>query len=159
MNNLKAMISEKESLLKKLDALIIEFEAANVSISTLEQAHDGLIFDGANTDISLVELTTASIRRDSLRRVIGDIQNNLIPIADEKVEVEKEKAIEDIRAVHQTLYDKCKTDIQKKMGDVSRIIQTFDSECEKVESEVGLSAGLNLPVFFIAGDDRLQFTD
>lgn len=153
------MIEEKEALLKKLDTLINEFETANASIKELEQIHDELVFNGTSTDISLTELTSASLHRDSLRRVISGIESNMIPAADEKVEAAQEEAIEDIRTTHQLLYDKAKTDILKKVGDILKIIQAFDSECQKVEDEARLSVGLNLPTFYIQENDRLQFSD
>jgi hypothetical protein len=157
MNNLKMMVEEKDVLTKKLDALIIEFETANISIKALEQTHDTLIFDGANTDISLVELTTATIHRNSLRRVINDIEKNMIPAADEKVEAAQEEVIKQIRAAQQLLYDRCAESILKKMSEVSKIIQSFDSECEKAELEAGLVIGRNHPVFYVQESDRVQY--
>jgi predicted NAD/FAD-binding protein len=159
LNDLKAVISEKGILVARLNTLTTEFEVVNSTISTLEQALDNAVFSGINPDVALSELTTATLQFQSLSRVIRNIQNNLIPIADEKVEDAQEEAQADIRAAHQTLYDKCAGDIQKKMNDILKIIQSFDIECQKVEDEARLSAGLNLPVFFIAGDDRIQFTD
>ena len=159
MNNLKMALAEKEALLTKLNTLINEFETANSTISTLEHTHDTLIFDGADTDATLTALTTSNLYRDSLSRVIRNIQENMIPIADQRVEIEEEAAREDIRAARQTLYDKCAGDIQKKMNDILKIIQIFDIECQKIADDAGLSAGLNQPIFYIPENDRIQFSD
>jgi glutamate mutase epsilon subunit len=157
LNNLKIALEEKDVLTKKLDALIIEFEAANVSISTLEQAHDGAVFAGSDKDATLTALTTSNLHRDSLSRVIRNIQENMIPIADQRIEIEEEAAREDIRAARQTLYDKCAGDIQKKMNDILKLIQTFDLECKKIEEEAGITISQNLPVFYVQESDRVQY--
>jgi hypothetical protein len=153
------MIEERDALVKKLDMLVNEFETANANIKELEQIHDGLVFNGASTDKSLTELTSATLHRNSLRRVINDIESNMIPCAEDKVEVEKEKAIEDIQTARRVLFDKCAGDIQKKMNDILKIVQTFDAECLKIEEEAGLVIGGNLPVFYIPENGRLQFSD
>ena len=153
------MISEKESLLTKLNTLMTEFEVANSTISTLEQSLDSAVLSGISTDTPLAELTSASLHRESLRRVIHNIEENLIPDTDRRIELEEEAAREDILVMRQTLYDKAKIDILKKVGDILKIILSFDAECEKVETEAGLSAGLNQPIFYIQENDRLQFTD
>jgi len=159
MNDLKIALNEKCILVARLDTLNNEFETSNGDISVLEQSLDNAVFLGTTTDIPLAELTSASLHRDSLRRVIGDIRENMIPAADRKIVAEEEKAIEDIQTACQALYDKCKTDILKKMGDVFKIIQTFDAECQKIEEEVGLVIGWNHPVFYVQESDRLQFSD
>ena len=159
MNNLKSMISEKESLLTKLDTLMNEFESINKTISTLEQALDDFVFAGSDTDATLTALAASTLRYQSLSRVINDIETNMIPAADQRVEIEEEAAREDIRAARQTLYDKCAGDIQKKMNDILKIIQIFDIECQKIADDAGLSAGLNQPIFYIPENDRIQFSD
>jgi predicted NAD/FAD-binding protein len=159
LNDLKAVISEKGILVARLNTLTTEFEVVNSTISTLEQALDNAVFSGINPDVALSELTTATLQFQSLSRVIRNIQNNLIPIADEKVEAEKEKAIEDIQTARRVLYDKCAGDIQKKMNDILKIVQTFDLECRKIEEEAGLTISQNLPIFYIQENDRLQFSD
>jgi len=153
------MIDEKDALLKKLNTLMTEFEVVNSTISTLEQALDNAVFSGINPDVALSELTTATLQFKSLSRVIRNIQENMIPAADRRIELEEEAARADILVMRQTLYDKAKIDILKKVGDILKIILSFDAECQKVESEAGLSAGMNQPIFYIPENGRLQFTD
>lgn len=159
MNNLKMVLEEKDILTKKLDMLVNEFNAANINIGTLERELDNAVFAGSDTDATLTALTASTLRYQSLSRVINDIETNMIPIADQRVEIEEEAAREDIRAARQTLYDKCAGDIQKKMNDILKIIQIFDIECQKIADDAGLSAGLNQPIFYIPENDRIQFSD
>ena len=159
LNNFKAMVEERDALVKKLDTLINEFETANRNIDIMEQALDVAVFKGTDTDAALSELTTATIHRNSLRRLINDIETNMIPDADDKVENAQEEVIKEIRAVQQLLYDRCAESILKKMSEVSKIIEEFDSGCQKIEEEAGLSAGRNHPVFYVQENDRVQFSD
>lgn len=159
MNNLKMVLDENDILTKKLDTIMNEFEVANRNIGTLKQSLDVAVFEGTTTDTTLTELTSASLHRDSLRRVIADIRENMIPAADQRIEIEEEKAIEDIQAARQVLYDKCAGDIQKKANDILKIVQTFDAECQKLEEEAGITISQNLPIFHISENDRIQFSD
>jgi hypothetical protein len=43
------------------------------------------------------------------------------------------------------------------MSEVSKVIQAFDIECEKVEAEAGLVIGRNLPIFYVQESDRVQY--
>jgi hypothetical protein len=151
------VLDEKDALLKKLDTLMNELEISKTNIKTLENTHDGLIFDGANTDASLAELTAATLQYQSLRRVIHNIEENMIPAADDKVENAHEEVIAEIRAAQQILYDRCAESILKKMSDILKLIQTFDLECKKIEEEAGITISQNLPVFYVQESDRVQY--
>ena len=157
MNNFMMMIEERDALVKKLDMLVNEVETANKNIDIMEQSLDAAVFERRNTDAALSELTSSTLHRNSLRRVIHSIEENMIPAADDKVENAQEEVIAEVRAAQQILYDRCTESILKKMSDILKLIQTFDLECKKIEEEAGITISQNLPVFYVQENDRVQY--
>jgi uncharacterized membrane protein YheB (UPF0754 family) len=149
INFKQQVYEEKRAVETRLDALKAELNQAQTDFESIQAEYDSALMSGdeKKTDSILNRLQKQILKRDSLTRVIDDIEKRLLPEFPEKLrearDAARQKATEEIKPVHAA----AKAEIESLVSQIDTVISEFFKEINTIKSAWGASGVEHLEKF------------